>query len=114
MLGESADLAGNAIVETHAEGQEQIGLVHRIVGVYAAVHAQHIQRQGIVAGKGTQAHQGHGHRDAGPSDQLGSSSLASAETIPPPAVNYRPLRGAESLRRPARILSARRQRCSTR
>ena len=50
-LANSRDLAGHAIVEAHAEGQQQVGLVDGIVGIHAAVHAQHVQRQRIVAGE---------------------------------------------------------------
>ncbi len=50
-LAELGDLAGHAVVEPHAEGEQQIGLVDRVVGVDAAVHAEHVERQRIVAGK---------------------------------------------------------------
>ena len=50
VLGEFRQLAGHAIVEPHAEGQNQVGFVHGIIGIHRAVHAQHAQRIGSVAG----------------------------------------------------------------
>ena len=44
VLGEFRHLARHAIVESHAEGQQQVGLVHGVVGIHAAVHAQHVER----------------------------------------------------------------------
>ncbi len=51
VLGELADLAGDAVVEAHAEGQQQVGFVDGVVGVDGAVHAEHLQAQEMLAGK---------------------------------------------------------------
>jgi hypothetical protein len=51
------ELAGDAVVEPHAEGHQQVGLVDGIVGVDGAVHAEHLQRVGVVAGERAEAHQ---------------------------------------------------------
>ncbi len=64
VLGELAELAGDAIVEPDAEGQEQVGLVDGVVGVDRAVHAEHVEREVVVAGDGTQPMHGHGDGDA--------------------------------------------------
>ena len=45
MLGELADLARHAVVEAHADGEQQVGLVDRVVGVNGAVHAEPFQRK---------------------------------------------------------------------
>ena len=64
MLGELAELAGDAVVEPDAEGQQQVGLVDRVVRVDRAVHPEHVERQVMVAGDGAQAVHGHGDGDA--------------------------------------------------
>ena len=46
-------------------------VVHGVVGVDAAVHAQHVQRERIVAGEAAQALQGGGHGDARLAGQRG-------------------------------------------
>ena len=65
VLGELADLAGHAVVEAHAERQQQVGLVDGVVGVDGAVHAEHVQAQVMLAGKAAQAMHGQGDGDAG-------------------------------------------------
>ena len=70
MLGELRHLAGHAVVEANAEGQQQIGLVDGQVGIDAAVHAQHVERQRFFVGKSAQAHQRHGDGNLGLADQL--------------------------------------------
>ena len=44
-------------------------VIDGIVGVDAAVHAEHVERERIVAGEAAQAHQGHGDGNAGLSHQ---------------------------------------------
>ncbi len=63
--GERRDLAGHAVVEAGPEDQEQVALVDRVVGVHAAVHAEHVERQRMVAGQRAQPHHREGHRNAG-------------------------------------------------
>src|SRR5262249_5618111 len=65
VFGEFADLAGDAVVEAHAQGQQQVGLVDGVVGVYGAVHAEHLQAQEVLTGEAAEAVNGQGHRDAG-------------------------------------------------
>ena len=85
-LANSRDLAGHAVVEPHAEGQQQVGVVDGVVGVDAAVHAEHVERQRIVAGEAAQAHQGHGHGNARLARPARAApSLAPAAITPPPA-----------------------------
>ena len=85
VLGELADLAGDAIVEADAEGQQQVGLVDGVVGVDGAVHAEHLQAQEMLAGEAAQAVQGQGHGDAGPLGERPQVRAASLAMMPPPA-----------------------------
>ena len=66
VLGELADLAGDAVVEADAEGQQQVGFVDGVVGVDGAVHAEHLQAEVVLAGEAAQAVQRQGDRNAGP------------------------------------------------
>jgi hypothetical protein len=61
VLGERFELAGHAIVEPHAQGNQQIAVTHRPIGIDAAVHPQHVETERVVIWKGAQAH--HRHRD---------------------------------------------------
>ena len=67
VLGELADLAGHAVVEAHAEGQQQVGLVDRVVGVDGAVHAEHLQAEVVVGREAAEAVQRQADGDAGAS-----------------------------------------------
>src|SRR5579862_4297617 len=57
VLGEFLDLAGDAVVEADADGQEQVGFVDGVVGVDGAVHAEPFQRKGMVFREAADAHQ---------------------------------------------------------
>jgi len=60
--GELAHLAGDAVIEAHADGDEEVGLLDGIVGVGGAMHAHHLESEGVGLGKGPQSHQGGGDR----------------------------------------------------
>mmetsp|Transcript_1469 Transcript_1469/g.3532 ORF Transcript_1469/g.3532 Transcript_1469/m.3532 type:complete len:589 (+) Transcript_1469:609-2375(+) len=52
------ELAGDAVVEAHAERQQQISLIDGVVGVHGAVHAKHAEAEFFVGeGIRTQAHE---------------------------------------------------------
>ena len=86
VLGELADLAGDAVVEADAQGQQQVGLVDGVVGVDGAVHAEHLQAEEMLAGKAAQAVQRQGHGDAGLlGERLQVRRPRSAAMMPPPA-----------------------------
>ena len=70
VLGELAELAGDPIVEPDAERQEQVGLVDGVVGVDRPVHAQHLEREIVVAGDRSQPMHGHGDGDPGLGGEL--------------------------------------------
>ena len=41
--GEFGDVAGYAVVEAGAEGDDEVGFLHRHVGIGGAVHAKHVE-----------------------------------------------------------------------
>ncbi len=56
-------VAGDAVVEAHAEGEQQIGLLDRVVDPGLAVHAHHAEREGMMGGEGSEAEQSAGDGD---------------------------------------------------
>ena len=50
------------VVETGADSDHHVAVVHGVIGFIGAVHADHAQPRGIVRRKGTQSHQGGGYR----------------------------------------------------
>lgn len=67
-----AHLAGYAVVEARAHGQDQVGVVDGHVGGVGAVQAQHAEPQAlVVAGEAAQPHEGGRHRDVQVSGQPG-------------------------------------------
>ena len=65
MLGKLTELAGDPIVKSNAQGQEKVGLVDGIIRVDRAVHAEHIERQIMVARNRPQTVHRHRDRNAG-------------------------------------------------
>ena len=61
-MANSVELAGDAIVEASADGDDEVGLGHRHVGGVGAVHAQHAERLRIARREAAEAHQGGRHR----------------------------------------------------
>ena len=64
-LGEFRNFACDAVVKADAEGQKEVGIIHGIVGVDGAVHAEPLEGLGIVFRKTTDAHESCGHRNTG-------------------------------------------------
>ena len=56
VLGKLCHFACHSIVKSHADSQQQIGLINGIVGIHTAVHAEHIQAEWIVGRKSAQPH----------------------------------------------------------
>ena len=81
VFAEFLDLAGHAVVESHAARQQQVGSIgdldrvafrvlfeftaHSPVGVGRAMHPEPTERQFVRLGECAQPHDGRGHRDAG-------------------------------------------------
>ena len=61
--GVAGEVAGDAVVEAHAEGEEEVGLLDGVVDPGLAVHAHHAEREGMVGGEGSEAEQGAGDGD---------------------------------------------------
>jgi len=67
---EAPDVAGDAVVEPHADGDQKVALLNRVVGVRGSVHAEHVQRLGQGLLVAAQSHQRHGDGQVGPAGQL--------------------------------------------
>jgi hypothetical protein len=57
------EVAGDAVVEAHAEGEQEVGLLDGVVDPGLAVHAHHAERERVVGGEGAEAEQGAGDGD---------------------------------------------------
>ncbi len=62
------EVAGDAVVEAHAEGEQQVGLLDRVVDPRLAVHAHHADVERVAGREAAEAEQRHRHRRV---DQLG-------------------------------------------
>ena len=67
--GERRQLAGHAVVEAGAEGDEQVGLLQGGDGGDGAVHAGHAEVQRVAVGDGAAGHQRGHDGDAGQLDE---------------------------------------------
>ena len=56
--GEGGHLAGDAVVEAAAQGDEQVGPLHRRDRGVVAVHARHAEGQRVAVGEGPAGHEG--------------------------------------------------------
>ena len=85
-LANSVDLAGHAVVEAHAEGQQQVGVVDGVVGVDGAVHAEHVQAEVMIGREAAEAVDRQGDGDAGQLGELPSAPRPPRRAMmPPPA-----------------------------
>ena len=100
---ELARITGNAIIEARAHRDQEIAIVHRVVGKGGAVHAQHAHRQRIGGIERADAHQ-RGHD--GNAERMGKpGQLARRPGIDHPAagVDQRPFRGGQQLEEVRRL-----------
>ena len=67
---EGVDAAGDAVVEARADADHQIAVVHGVVGLERAVHAEHAEPLLVGGGIGAEAHQRRGDREAGRAHEL--------------------------------------------
>ena len=68
-------LAGDAVVEARADGEEEVAVLDGVVGVRRAVHAEHVQRELVGRVDRADAHERRHDRDAealGEGAQLGA------------------------------------------
>ena len=74
MRRESVEPAGDAVVETRADGDHQVAIVHGVIGLIGAVHAQHAQPVLSRSRIGAEAHQSGRDREARLGDQFAQQS----------------------------------------
>ena len=93
------DLAGDAVVEAGAEGDQQVALLHRRDRGGVAVHAGHAEAQRVVVGERAAGHQRGDDVDVGQLGQLaqrlGGARLEDAAA----GVDHRALGGEDQLGR---------------
>ena len=63
LQGECARLAGDAVVEAHPQGDQQIGLLDGEAGIGHAVHTRHSDAQDVIVGERANAQQGRDDRN---------------------------------------------------
>jgi hypothetical protein len=64
LRAETSHFAGCTIIETRADGDQQIALVKREIGKTRTVHAKHAERQRMLERHGTEGHQSHHRRQS--------------------------------------------------
>src|SRR5713101_1115492 len=73
----SAQVAGDAVVKAHADGDEEVGLLNGVVNPGLAVHAHHAEVQRIIGREAADAEERHGDRMIARSDELFESAYRS-------------------------------------
>mmetsp|Transcript_1461 Transcript_1461/g.3296 ORF Transcript_1461/g.3296 Transcript_1461/m.3296 type:complete len:451 (+) Transcript_1461:1018-2370(+) len=61
--GEAVETAGHSVVEARADGEDQVGVLHGVIGVGGPVHSEHVQGERVVLVERAQPLQGGGHGD---------------------------------------------------
>src|SRR5260370_21853359 len=69
-FGVSTQIAGDAIVKTHADGNEEVGFLNRVVNPGFAVHAHHAEVEGIIGRESAASEELHGDRIIACADEL--------------------------------------------
>ena len=69
-FGVGAQVASDAIIKTHAHGNEQVGFLNGVVDPSFAVHTHHAEVEGIIGRKAADAEECHGHRIIAGVDEL--------------------------------------------
>src|SRR5689334_13051002 len=59
-LGVRAQISGDAVIETHADGNEEVGLLNGVIHPGFAVHAHHAEVQWIIGREAADAEKRHG------------------------------------------------------
>jgi hypothetical protein len=81
---ERGQIAGDAVVEPRADGDQAIAFLHRVIGEGAAVHAEHVEGLGIVFVKRAQAQQRGGTGDVRLVGDFAQACQAPLMIAPPP------------------------------
>jgi hypothetical protein len=82
--GKVLRVADHAVVETGADGDQHVAVLHRHVGFIGPVHARHADEFVVAGAVGAQAHQGVGDGEAELIDQLVQFRRRMARITPPP------------------------------
>ena len=82
--GERVELAGDPVVESGAQGDQQVAALQRRHRGHGAVHAGHAQVELVAVGERAARHQRGHHRDAGQLGQLQQLRGGVALITPPP------------------------------
>ena len=69
-FGVSAQVAGDAVVKTHADGNEEVGFLYGVIDPGFAVHAHHAEVEGIIGRKAADAEERHGDGIIAGADEL--------------------------------------------
>src|SRR5713101_2218654 len=69
-LGVSTKVAGDAVVKSHADRDEEVGLLNGVVNPGFAVHAHHAEVQRIIGREAANAQERHGDRIIAGADEL--------------------------------------------
>ena len=97
VLGEVLGVADHAVVETGADGQQHVAVLHRHVGLVGAVHAWHADELAAAGGEAAQAHQGAGAGRAQLRHELVQLGRGVRQDDPAAGVDHRPLGGQQHL-----------------
>ena len=92
-------VAGDAIVEPHAESEQQIRFLDGGVYPRLAVHAHHAEVQRMRRGDAADAEQRHGNRDPRPFGELANGLGRSREDDAVTGEDHRPLGGIDQTKR---------------
>jgi hypothetical protein len=88
---ELLDVAGHAIVETRADGDEHVAMVHRHIGFIGAMHAEHAEELPIGRRIGAKSHQRIGDGIAEHAGKLGQRFRTVAENDAAARIDHRTL-----------------------
>jgi len=95
--GEGVDATGDPVVETAAEGDEQVGALHGGDRRVVAVHPRHTEAQRVRVGERTARHEGGHDRDAGALGELKQRAVGLCLQDATTGVDDRALGGEQQL-----------------
>src|SRR6266581_3064537 len=97
LLRVGAQIAGDAVVEAHAHGDEEIGVLNGVVHPGLAVHAHHAEVQRIACRECAEAEERHGHGEISGADEFLKNAHRARNQDAVAGENDGPLRGVEEL-----------------
>ena len=103
LTGIGPDVARDAVVEAHTEGDEEVGLLDRRVDPGLAVHAHHAEVEGMRGGKRADAEKRHGDGNAGALSELADKRHRAREHDAVAGEDDRPASTVDELERRAAV-----------